>query len=174
MELGAPGAELAPGRYTRSGFAPPVTFELGPGWTAEQAAAGFFDVQQGAGTLDVVAVQFARVVGHETAAEAAEAVAQNATLTVIEGPDATTVGGTESIRLVVDTADPVDTQPPIFRQVLTVEAGPLSIASNRRLEVHLLDTDEGVLAVLVGGSIRGWEEAASVAAPVLASLRIGE
>ena len=173
-ELADAGEVLSPGRYTRGGFEPRITFELGDGWTAEQVAAGFFDVQRDAGSLDVIAVQFARVVGFEAAPDAVAAVQANAQLHVVSGPEPVTVGGMEGTRITVETTDPVDSQPPIFRQVLTVGAGPLSIASGRRLQVDLVDTPDGLLAVLVGGSIRRWDETIAVTDPVLASLTIGE
>lgn len=174
LELGSAGEPLEPGRYTRNGFIPRITLELGDGWTAEQSAPGFFDIQRGAGTLDVVAVQFGRVTGHASGDDAVAAMTDNPQLSIVEGPEPTTVDGVDGARLVVDTADGPETQPPVFRPVLTVEAGPLSIASNRRLEVRLFDTSDGVLAILVGGSIRAWDEAVAAAQPILASVTIGE
>jgi hypothetical protein len=173
-ELGVAGETLAPGRYARAGFTPRVTFEVGPGWTAEQAAPGFFDVQRDAGTLDVIAVQFGQAVGHESADAAATAIATNEELRVVSGPESVTMAAFDGLRLVVDTADDPATEPPVFRQVLAVAAGPLAIASNRRLEITLLDTSDGLLAILVGGSIRRWDETLDAAAPILASVTIGD
>ena len=66
MDLVPSSTPLAAGTYTRAGFEPAVTFEIGAAdagrWTAVQSFEGFFDVQQGVGTPDVIAVQFARVV----------------------------------------------------------------------------------------------------------------
>ena len=174
MELGGPGEPLPAGRYTRTGFEPPITFELDAGWTAEQTATGFFDVQRGAGTLDVIAVQFARVLDAASAAEAAATIEGNPQLSVVSGPAPVSIGGFDGIQIVVDTADPPDTQPVVFRQVLSVAAGPLSIASGRRLQVTLIETHGGLVGVLVGGSIRRWDAAIEAAAPVLASVTIGE
>lgn len=172
-ELPAPHSEIPPGTYTRSAFAPRVTFELGPGWTAEQLAAGFFDVEQDAGSVDVIAVQFGQVVGHDSAEEAAAAVAANVNLVVQAGPEEVVLGGQEGIQLTVDTVDPPETQPPVFRQVISVAAGPLSIASGRRLQLTFVDTEDGLLTVLVGGSIRSWEATLEAVSPVLESLTIG-
>lgn len=171
-ELPAPGGEIPPGTYTRSAFAPRVTFELGPGWTAEQLAAGFFDVEQDAGSVDVIAVQFGQVVGHDSAQAAATAIAENVNLVVQSGPEEVALGGNSGIQVTVDTVDPPDTQPPVFRQVVSVAAGPLSIASGRRLQLTFVDTDAGVLAVLVGGSIRNWDATLEAVTPVLDSLTI--
>jgi hypothetical protein len=76
------------------------------------------------------------------------------------------------LRVVVETTDPADTDPPVFRQVMTVPAGPLSIGSGRRLEVTLLDMHGSVLAILVGGSIAEWERALERSRPVLDSVTI--
>jgi hypothetical protein len=183
MVLGPPGQELEPGRYTRDDFEPRVTFEVSTGWTAQQVAPGFFDVQQGVGTLDVIAVQFARPLGFadsatsmvqtSSAADAVAALQANSDLTVTQ-PDATEVGGLDAIRVAVETTDPADTQPPIMRPVLSVAAGPISIASGRRLAVTLIETPEGLLAILVGGSVANWGATLSAAGPVVESIQIGE
>lgn len=171
--LGAAGEELEPGRYTRDDFDPRVTFEVGEGWTAEQVADGLFDVQQDVGSPHVIAVQFARPVGPATALEIANRLAADQALAVSE-PERVTVGRLDAIRLVVETTDPIETQPPIFREVLTVPAGPISIASGRRLQVTLLDTPDGVLAILVGGSIANWPITLDIARPVVDSVTIGD
>jgi hypothetical protein len=171
-ELGPARSELAPGRYTREGFEPRIVLEVGEGWTAQQVAPGFFDVERNPGSLDVIAVQFGTVVGAESAADAVADIASNAGLTM-SAPEMVEVGGVEGLRVVVETTDPADSDPPVFRQVLSVTAGPLSIASARRLEVTLLDVDGGVLAVLVGGSVAEWERTLRAARPVVDSVTIG-
>ena len=45
--------------------------------------------------------------------------------------------------------------------------------AGRRLWIALFDTPDGVLAVMVGGSVAGWEGALSAAEPVLESIVIG-
>jgi hypothetical protein len=170
-ELPGAGTRLQPGRYTKSSFDPTITFEVGEGWTAVQSVAGFFDIQDAPGSLDVVAVQFANVVGLSSADEAVGEIAETASLsvTVAEG---VVVDGISGHRIVVETLDPADSQPPIFRNVLTARPGPLAIASGRRLEVTLLDVDGGVLAILVGGSIADWDHALEISRPVLESITI--
>jgi hypothetical protein len=171
QELPAPVDELAPGRYTKSTFLPAVTFEVGDGWTAQQSAPGFFDIEDDPGSLDVVAVQFANVVGPETADAAAAEIAALDDLSVTEAVPIA-IDGITGLRVVVETTDPADTDPPVFRQVMTVPAGPLSIGSGRRLEVTLLDMHGSVLAILVGGSIAEWERALERSRPVLDSVTI--
>jgi hypothetical protein len=171
--LRAAGQGLAAGRYTRDGFEPPITFAVDDGWTAEQVASGFFDIQDDPGSLDVVAVQFANVVGDASADELVAEIRANPQLTVSE-PESVAVGGLEGTRVVVETTDLPETDPPVFRPVLVVGAGPLSIASARRLQVNLFDTSTGVLAILVGGSIAEWDRALAMSGPVLDSVTIGE
>jgi hypothetical protein len=171
--LGAPGQELAAGRYTREGFEPRITFAVDDGWTAEQAAYGFFDLQDAPGSLDVVAVQFANVEGDGSAADVIADIQANPQLRVGQ-PESVVIGGLDGTRVVVETTDPPETDPPVFRPVLVVPAGPLSIASGRRLRVDLFDTPSGVLAILVGGSVAQWDRAVELSMPVLDSVTIGE
>jgi hypothetical protein len=166
------GTAVPPGTYTKADFSPVVTFDVEAGWTSAHDIPGFFDVQQDMNSPDVIAVQFARVVGFETAADAAGsfALAQHVLPRDVESM---TLAGRPCLRVLVETDDPAETNPPIFRQIMRVQAGPLSIASNRRLLIHLVDTDDGVLAVLVGGSIAQWERTVHTAQPVLDSIKIG-
>ena len=172
ITLGAPGEELGPGRYTREGFEPRITFAVGDGWTAEQATSGFFDIQDAPGSLDVVAVQFANVVGDASADNVIAEIEANPQLSVSD-PESVDIGGLEGTRVVVETTDPPETEPPLFRPVLVIAAGPLSIASGRRLQVNLFDTPNGVLAILVGGSIAEWDRALQASEAVLESVTIG-
>jgi hypothetical protein len=162
------GTALAPGRYTRSSFEPALSFEVGDGWTAEHQPVGFFDIQQDVGSLDVIAVQFGNTTADSADALAA-AIAGRENLSVSE-PEPVTIGGQEGIRLVVETTDPPDSDPPIFRDVMNVVPGPLAIASARRLQVNLFDVEDGVLAILIGGSIAEWDRTLEVATPVIESI----
>jgi hypothetical protein len=141
------------------------------GWTAEQSAPGFFDIEDEPGSLDVVAVQFGNLVGPETAEAAVAEIAARDNLTVTEAVPIA-VDGVTGLQVVVETTDPPDTDPPVFRQVMTVPPGPLSIASGRRLQATLLDMDGSVLAILVGGSIAEWDRALESSRPVLESVTI--
>lgn len=160
---------LASGRYRRDGFVPSLSFEVGEGWYAVQDVPGFFDVERDPGAPDVIAVQFARPSGAE-AGDTLIAGLRGRTDLVAGPPDRVVVGGEPAVAIVVDAADP-DLARNAFVPVLSVDAGPISIASGRRLEVILLDRPEGILAVLVGGSVRGWQAAREAAEPVLASIR---
>jgi hypothetical protein len=49
----------------------------------------------------------------------------------------------------------------------------LGIDPGRRLWIAFFDTDQGVLSVMVGGSIEQWQSALSEAEPVLESIVVG-
>ena len=160
---------IEPGRYRRAGFEPPFTIDLPDGWFAVQDAPGFFDLERVVGTLDVTAVQFARPSDLASAAMAADTIRARDGL-VVDGPTAIEVGGAPGVRLVVDAAD-TDIDAQVFVPVLEIALGPISIASGRRLEIRLVDTEAGLLAVLIGGSVRTWDEASAAAEPILSSIR---
>jgi hypothetical protein len=162
---------LDPGRYTRDGFEPRLSFTVGEDWYAVQAVTGFFDVERDPGLPDVVAVQFALPTVWATAEEAITALEGREALVVGE-PQPVVLGGREGTRVVVDSADP-DIAAQHFVEVLRVPAGPISIASGRRLQITFIDTSRGLLAVLVGGSVRGWDDAVAAAEPVLTSIEFG-
>jgi hypothetical protein len=171
--------DLEPGRYTRAAFTPRITFEVGEGWRAVQVGEGFFDIQQDVGSPDVIAVQFARpegvygaggmLVGSTTAADAAEAIQANPALTVL-GSSPSRMSGLEGV--VVEVENPRTAGAPA--QILSVPPGPLAIDPARRLWIALFDTPEGLVAILVGGSVAAWEAALLAAEPVLETVTIGQ
>jgi hypothetical protein len=169
------GQPLGAGRYTRSGFEPRIELELDGSWQSVQLFDGFFDVQQDAGTPDVIAVQFAkpsRVDGADGSAEpadAAEAVAlvsANPALTVIESSDSL-IGGLSGHQVTVANEGAA------HARILLVPPGPLGIDPGRRLWIAFFDTDAGLLAIMVGGSTARWDETLAAAEPVLESVVIG-
>jgi hypothetical protein len=172
-ELPSSGTPLEPGRYTNSNFEPAVTFEVREGWIAQQVAPGFFDIQDVPGSPDVVAVQFANVADTDTAGDALQEVQRQPNL-LVGDIEKLQIAGETALRVIVETTDPSDSDPPMFRHVLTTPAGPISIASGRRLQVTFLDVEGGVLAILVGGSIAEWEHALELATPVIDSITIGD
>jgi hypothetical protein len=174
-ELAVTGQNLPPGLYTRSSFEPPIRLELDGSWEAVQLAGGFFDVQKMAGTSDVIAVQFANVIGivgaadvvePENAAEAVDLLRENESLTVIE-TSSSRLGGLEGSQVTIENLSDG------HARVLEVPPGMLGIDSGRRLWIAFFDTDQGLLAVMVGGSIAEWDSALSEAEPVLESVVIG-
>jgi hypothetical protein len=166
---------LAPGRYTRHDFAPRVTFEIGESWYARQVFDGFFDIQQGdSDSPDVIAVQFARPSavygegGGQEPTDAAEAVAILEThpeLTAVE-TSASRIGGLEGSQITLENggAD--------AGQIMDLPPGTIAILPDRRLWVAFFDTDQGLLAIMIGGPVEGWDEALAVAEPVLESIEI--
>jgi hypothetical protein len=173
MNLPPAGAPLGPGHYEKADFRPRVFFAVGDGWTTVQQAPGFFDIEDVPGSLDVVAVQFTTATGSTTAEDAATRIATRPNVSLVERDDVT-IGGLSGIRLIIDTTDPADSDPVIFRPVLTTPAGAVSIGSGRRLEVNLFTVKEGVLAILVGGSIAQWDRAEQLSPPVLDSIIVTE
>jgi len=173
------GDVIPPGRYTRVDFVPRITFEVTDGaWYAEQLYTGFFDVQQDVGSPDVIAVQFAKPseiysehgtsVRVESAEGAAAAARGNPGLTVI-GDSAGLMDGRDGFVVEVEHAGASTSNV----GVMAVPPGPLSIAPDRRLWIAFFDTDDGVLAVMVGGSVARWDEALAAAEPILETVTIG-
>jgi hypothetical protein len=169
------GQPLEAGRYTRSGFEPRIELDLDGTWQAVQLFDGFFDVQQDVGTLDVIAVQFAKpssVDGADgadepaDAAEAVELVRANPDLVVIESSDSR-IGGLSGHQITVANEGTA------HARILLVPPGPLGIDPGRRLWIAFFDTDAGLLAIMVGGSTERWEETLVAAEPVLESVVIG-
>ena len=174
-ELRSGSAPLPAGTYTRARFRPLVTFAIEDGWFPGTVTDEFFDVQQERGTPDVIAVQFAlptRVVGAggaavppTTAAEAAQAIHDNPAITVIE-ESPSRLGGLEGRNIVVENRGSS------AAGIMDVAPGRLSIDPHRRLWISLFDSPDGVVAVMVGGSVARWDDALLLAEPVLESVAI--
>jgi hypothetical protein len=167
---------LAPGRYTHEGFSPATSFEVGAGWFGAHLYADFYDVQVDPNTPDVVAVQLSRPRALHTSVirtdDATSAAAAAASLASNETLDATaaepvTVDGHPAVRLTVTAR--LDAETPIME----VAEGTVSILANRRLEVTFVDLEDGLLAILLGGSVADWQRATELGHPVIETLRIG-
>jgi len=175
-ELGAAAAPLPAGDYTSSAFRPRITLTLDDGWSVGTVSSGFLDVQQERGTPDVIAVQFARVesilgsawstAAPDSSAAVIRAIRDNSGVTVI-GEAGTRVGGLTGSSVVVENRGTVHA--PIMR----VSAGTLGIDPKRRLQVSVFDTPDGVLAVMVGGSVATWDHTLAVAEPIVGSVVFG-
>jgi hypothetical protein len=179
-ELERSGGPLPPGRYTRTGFVPAITFAVtGVEWYAEQLFNGFFDIQHDVGSPDVIAVQFARPstiygaggggVTVTTAAEAAEVLRGHPGLTILDESESLI---DEHTGVVLEVEHGGASSANV--SLMMVPPGPLGIAPDRRLWVAFLNTDDGLLAVMVGGSAAKWDEALAAAEPVLESVTIGD
>ena len=168
------GEPLAGGRYTHDGFEPTITFEANGSWQAVQLHDGFFDIQHDPGSTDVIAVQFANVdavygadpvapIAVTSIEDAVAVFADNPRIDVIE-ESGSRIGGLEGSNVVVENTGTADAS------VLRVPPGPLAISPDRRLWISLFDTPDGVLAIMVGGSVAGWDAALEAAEPVLESV----
>jgi hypothetical protein len=175
--LSATGEALAPGRYSFRDFGEPiVTFEVGGVWQAVQLYDGFFDIQQDLGTPDVIAVQFARPDGihggdgSKVPTDAADAVAllsDNPGLVVVE-TSSSRIGGLDGSQVTVE--NDIDDVAPF----MNLPPGEIGINVGRRLRIAFFDTDDGLLAIMVGGSVEKWEEALAAAEPILQSIEISQ
>ena len=180
VELARSATALPAGRYTRAGFKPPITFAVEGGiWRAVSLLTDFFDIQHEPGTPDVIAVQFARpdgVHGAGTAAEkpasaaaAVEVLRSNAALVIVESSQSRMDGHVGSQVTVENPSTGTATA-----SIIEVGAGTLGIDPGRRLWIAFFDTPDGLLAIMVGGSIAQWDGALLLAEPVLESVTIGE
>jgi hypothetical protein len=87
------------------------------------------------------------------------------------------MGGLEGSQITVEYTgsgeQPAATgQEPDATNLMDLPPGTLGIVAERRLWIAFFDTDEGLLAIMVGGPIDGWDEALAVAEPVLESVDI--
>ena len=168
-----PSGPLHAGTYIRTGFRPSLVFTVDEGWTVGTSTSGFFDVQRDQGTPDVVAVQFARVDGvvgedgatapPKDAAAALAAIRKNPGLTVVD-ESGSKLGGLDGSIVVVENRGNG------HASIMKVAPGLLGIDAGRKLWIGLFDTSDGVLAIMVGGSIAQWETALKSAEPVLESV----
>jgi hypothetical protein len=173
--LSATGEELEPGRYGFRDFGEPiVTFEVDGPWQAVQLFDGFFDIQQDVDTPDVIAVQFARPTGihgadgSEVPTDAAEAIAllsDHPDLEVIETSDSQ-IGGLDGSQVTIENASEH------VAPFMDLPPGTIGINQDRRLWIAFFDTDDGLLAIMIGGSVEKWDEALAAAEPVLESIEI--
>ena len=169
----SPENPLAEGRYSDYLFEPRFNFEVeGDAWYAIQRVDGFFDIQQDVESPDVIAVQFARpqrLFGDDgpttptDAAHAVEILSSNPELEVVE-TDTSQIGGLDGSQVTFqNTGDAV-------ARFMELPPGTIAINPERRLWVAFFDTDDGLLAVMIGGSIERWDDALAAAEPVLESI----
>ena len=166
-ELEVTGQALPAGTYTRTIFEPRITLDLNGDWEAVQLLEGFFDVQQFKESPDVYAVQFANPTNVDTAEEAVASLRANDDLVELES-STSLIDGQEGLQITVENTSGLTT--PLF----IAPPGALAINDGRRLWVAFFDTDAGLLAIMVGGSVDQWDEALAAAEPVLESVRIGD
>lgn len=172
-ELTASPAPLAPGRYTRTAFRPAVTLDLDEGWTSVNRFDDFFDVEQDVGSPDVIAVQIARPRGFVGRSgvqsvggprEAREVLSENPGLTMAESSDLR-IGGLDG------QAFELENRSGQHVGVMALGPGTLGIDAGRKLWIACLATPDGLVAVMVGGSVTKWDEALVAAKPILESIR---
>ena len=172
-----PEEALAPGKYADMYFEPRVTFEIfDDTWFAMQRERGFFDIQQGIeDQATVIAIQFASPTGvygqvgtvnPDDAAHAVEILSGNSALDVIE-TDRSQIGGIEGSQITFENNGSE------VANFMDLPPGTIGINPGRRIWVAFFDTPDGMLAVMVGGAIEGWDAALAAAEPILESIQIG-
>ena len=93
----------------------------------------------------------------------------NSRLVTVES-SSSRIGGLTGFQITVENPNDQVGLTPVMR----VTPGVLQIAPGRRLWCAFFDTPNGVLAILVGGSLAKWDEALAAAEPVLESVTIGQ
>lgn len=171
---------LPAGRYTHAALAPRITLTVEGGtWRVGSLSTGFFDIQDAPTTPDVVAVQFARpegIFGARAAAEvpadaaaAVELLRENPNVSVIESSESR-MGGLTGYQVTIENpTTATDTA-----SVMDVPPGTLGFDPGRRLWIAFFDTPDGLLAIMVGGSVAKWDDALLLAEPVLESVTIDQ
>ena len=175
-ELVAGSAPLEPGTYTRTGFRPAVTFAVEDGWFAgsPRPASSTSSGTRGRPTSSRSSspassgwsARTGRVDPVSTAAAAAASLHANPGVKVID-ESAGRVGGLEGQVLIVEN------QGSATAGIMNVSPGQLAIDPGRRLWISLFDTPDGLLAIMVGGSVAKWDRALDLAEPVLESVVVG-
>ena len=168
---------LAAGLYSDRFFKPRVTFEVeGDTWFSVTRERGFFDIQQGIDDqAEVIAVQFATPTGlygadgrvdPTDAAHAVEILGSNTDIDIVE-TDVSEIDGLQGSQVTFENSgDEV-------ANFMQLPPGRIAINPGRRLWVAFFDHPDGLLAIMVGGSIEGWDAALAAAEPVLESITIG-
>jgi hypothetical protein len=170
------GAGLLPaGRYTSSGFLPSVTFEVAEGWSVRSVRDGYLAISralEGGQVVELLIVNVDAVVdanGQEIAAPSAEAVAQF----IREDPEVAVIGssgsrmsGRDGFTLELENATTAR------RQLLTTSSERLGIEPGGRLWLSLFDTADGLLGIAIASPRATWDEALSIAEPLLESVTI--
>ena len=166
---------LAPGRYTQRDFALRDTFDVDDQWAGRQVFRGYFTIQQGdENDPHVVSVHFGRpsaLVGEDgerEPADAADAIAileTNPELQVVE-TSSSQMGGLEGSQITIENTGAE------AASFMRLPPGVIGLDPERRLWIAFFDTEQGLLAIMVGGSIEQWDAALATAEPVLDSIDI--
>jgi hypothetical protein len=108
--------------------------------------------------------------GESTPASAEEAVrilGENPDLEVLETSESRMSG-------LVGSQVTVENSGTTHASVMQVPPGALGIDPGRRLWIAFFDTVDGLLAIMVGGSVAEWDAALLAAEPVLESVVLGD
>ena len=185
-ELGITGGVVPAGRYALRGFDPRITVDLDGSWESLAQRNGYTSLVQVsrptgsnpylAGTLVLITLVDSVTAGTDssikptTANEAVDSIKQSLGSWVIETHDSQ-IGGLDGKQLTVERPG---SGPPMSRDVVGVigaPAGAIVLTPGRRLWIAFFTTQQGVVAIVVGGSIEGWDATLAAAEPVLEEIR---
>lgn len=164
------GAALEPGRYRSDAFEPPMTFEVGKGWTGGHSLSEYFDVFHG----DELVIGFARP-GFVAGADGDVDVAGLTPRTALEAIDgnaahagpitATELAGMPAFEMSFRITTPT--------VVFGGPEGELTIEPRWEQRAIALDVDGVLVLVLVQRTADAMPSDRSAAEDVLASIRFG-
>lgn len=175
------------GRYRLPGFEPAITVELDGSWQSLMPQDGYASLEQVSrpaggnpyrgGTLIAIALVEGVVGDGETSVEPTTARAAVATIqtnpgvSVVETSDSR-IGGLAGSQVTVERPGPPS---PVLSYnvavVLDVAPGAIGVVPSERLWIALFETRQGLVAVIVRGSLEDWDAYLAAAEPVLEEIR---
>ncbi|MEO5704835.1 MAG: hypothetical protein ABIZ52_08850 [Candidatus Limnocylindrales bacterium] len=174
LELEVDDLALQAGTYTRTGFEPAITLGLDGAWWAVVVEDSVLWLRHGPDAPDVVTVQILRpdwayapgaiAVQDLDAQLVVDTIQANDLLVEIES-STSRIGGLEGLEITVENPTKDDAW------ILHAPIGDLKVPAGHRSWMAFFDTPDGVVAILVGGPISGWDAALALAEPLLESIR---
>jgi hypothetical protein len=184
-ELGITGGAVPAGRYALRGFDPRITVDLDGSWESLAQRNGYTSLVQVsrptgsnpylAGTLvqitlvDSVTAERDSSIKPTTANEAVDSIKQSLESWVIETSDSR-IGGLDGKQLTVEW--PGELVP--IHGVVGLVGGPggaIVLSPGKRDWIAFFETEQGVVAIIVNGTIESWDAQLAAAEPVLEEIR---
>jgi hypothetical protein len=175
-ELGISNGVLDAGRYRLRGFEPPITVGLDGTWSSLAQIDHYAALENTPGMPGLL-VQIGLVgsIGERdlaaapmTAEDAASAVQRIPGAAVVE-TSASQIGGRDGFQVTLERPD--DGSLGTIVLLLGVPAGGIGLTPGARIWIAFFDTPQGVVAIMVRGTIDDWERDLALAEPVLEQIR---